>query len=183
MHTAATSKGNALGTILKVVLIYDDFVFAARAAALLKRVAIRTDAIRRWEIGLWDLEALRRSAVADRALAEAVHADVILFAWGETASPPVEVMDWLDNWGVNRRVEDAAVMVLGPGAGACSLAGEQLERFAEQRGLTFPGNYKALNDKEAMPVLRWPARKRPVTRGWPRSGRRSTVPPCLSFGE
>jgi hypothetical protein len=50
MNAIAAHKESLFDTVLKAVIIYDDFDSAARATALLERVALRADEAMKWDI-------------------------------------------------------------------------------------------------------------------------------------
>ena len=99
---------------LKAAVIYDDFDFAARAAALLERAAIRADEAMKWDIKPWRLNVLKQPSLADAALSETIGADLILVALCKTHLLPDELKDWLEDWTMKRQVEDAAMMLFCP---------------------------------------------------------------------
>jgi len=59
MNAIATHEKRLSKMTLKAAVIYDDFDFAARAAALLERVAIRADEAMKWDIKPWRLDVLQ----------------------------------------------------------------------------------------------------------------------------
>jgi hypothetical protein len=126
---------------LKSAVMYDDFDFAARAAALLERAAIRADAAIKWDLKPWRFDVLKQSVLAKAAFAETTDADLIVVASCGTHLPPDELMDWLEQWAAHRQIKDAAVMAFCPeeNAGPMSL-GERLKQFAEWHGLPFLGS-------------------------------------------
>jgi len=166
---------------LKAAVIYDDFDFAARAAALLERVAVRTDEAMQWNVKPWRLDLLRSSSLADAALDEAADADLIIVALWRTHFLPDELREWLERWAAERQIEDAALMALCPEkiAGPRSL-GARLKEFAEWRGLPFLGCLDLPEDEDSIhfihrrwqgkqpviPAAQWSADQPPTTRHW-----------------
>lgn len=136
---------------LKAAVIYDDFDFAARTAALLERAAVRTDEAMKWDTKPWRLDLLKPSSLADAALAETMDADLIVVALCRTHLLPDEFMEWLEHWAARRQIGDAAMMVLCPEetAGPMS-AWIRLKEFAEWRGLLFLGSDNLPHDGESM---------------------------------
>ncbi len=125
---------------LKAAVIYDDFDFAARAAALLERVAIRADEAMKWDVKPWRLDVLKSSALANAALGETADADLIVVALRQTPAPPKELIGWLESWAMKRQIADAAVMALCLEENAASTPfGRELKEFAERHGLFFLG--------------------------------------------
>jgi hypothetical protein len=71
------------------VVIYDDFDFAARAAALLDRAAIRTDEAMKWDVKPWRLNVLKQPSPT-AALGEILGADLMAFVnrlWQRKRTP------------------------------------------------------------------------------------------------
>ena len=123
---------------LKAAVIYDDFDFAARAAALLERVAIRVDEAMKWNVKPWRKDVLKSSALANAALGETADADLIVVALRQTPAPPKELIGWLESWAMKRQIADAALMALCPEETAASMSfGPELKEFAERQGLSF----------------------------------------------
>jgi hypothetical protein len=123
---------------LEAAIIYDDFDFAARTAALLERAAIRSDEAMEWDVKPWRLDLLKLSSLAEAALAETADTELIVVALSKTHLLPDTLLDWLGRWAERRQIRDAALMVLCPEetAGPRS-ARSRLKEFAEWRGLLF----------------------------------------------
>ena len=138
MNAIAKHEEHLFEMTLKAAIIYDDFDFAARAAALLERAAIRADEVMKWNVKPWRFDVLKQSSLASAALDETVDADLIVVASCGTHLLPDEVMNWLEHWAAHRQIKDAAVLVFCPeeNAGPMSL-GERLKEFAEWHGLPF----------------------------------------------
>ena len=77
MNAIASPEKHLMNTTLKAAILYDDFDFAARAAALLERVAIRADEAMKWDLKPWRLDVLQEPSLADAALDETADADLI----------------------------------------------------------------------------------------------------------
>ena len=60
MNAIALPEEPSFKMTLKAAIIYDDFDFAARAAALLDRAAIRTDEAMKWDVKPWRLNVLKQ---------------------------------------------------------------------------------------------------------------------------
>ena len=86
MNAIATHEKRLFEMTLKAAVIYDDFDFAARAAALLERVAIRADEAMKWDVKPWRLDVLKEPSLADTALDETADADLIVVALRKTPS-------------------------------------------------------------------------------------------------
>ncbi|MBU6409130.1 MAG: hypothetical protein KGR98_01965 [Verrucomicrobia bacterium] len=124
--------------LLKALILHDDAGLAAHATEFLERAVARAGNGTRWEVNAWRLDSLQQSAPAANVLSSSSDADLILFAVG---SPHLsaEWRTWLRQWSANRRGEDAAVMLLGPGGTATAPLRTELEQFSKECGLAFLG--------------------------------------------
>jgi hypothetical protein len=151
MNAIATFEDRLNKMTLKAAVIYDDFDFAARAAALLERVAIRADEAMKWDIKPWRLDVLQEPSLADAALDETADADLIVVALRKTPSRPDELMIWLESWAMKRQTEDTAMMVFCPEKNAAPTPlWHELKEFAEWRNLHFMGSRNLRDDGNAM---------------------------------
>ena len=151
MNAIASHEERLFKMTLKAAVIYDDFDFAARTAALLDRVAIRADEAMKWDVKPWRLDVLKEPSLADAALGETADADLIVVALRKTPSLPDELMGWLERWAMKRQTEDTAVMVLCPEENAASTPlWRELKEFAERRGLPFLGSRILRDDGYSM---------------------------------
>ena len=151
MNAIATHEKRLFEMTLKAAIIYDDFDFAARAAALLERVAIRADEAMKWDVKPWRLDVLKPSSLANAALGETADADLIVIALRKTPSLPDELTGWLENWAMKRQTEDAAMMVFCPEENAASTPlWRELKEFAERHGLPFLGSRILRDDEDSM---------------------------------
>jgi hypothetical protein len=176
MSAIATREKNLFELTLIAAVIYDDFDFAARAAALLDRAAIRTDEAMKWDVKPWRLNVLKQPSLADAALSETLGADLILVALFKTPSLPDELKDWLEDWTMKRQVEDAAMMLFCPEENAASIwLWYELKEFAEWHNLLFLGSRNLSDDGDSMAF---------VNRLWQRKQTPQPVGPMLeSFAE
>ncbi len=164
MNAVVAREKHLLEPTLKAVIIYDDFDFAARTAALLKRAAIRSDEAIEWDVKPWRLDLLKPSSLADAALAETADTDLMVVALSKTHLLPDALLDWLDQWAERRQIQDAALMVLCPEetAGPMS-ARSRLKEFAEWRGLLFLDQRRWPDEGDSMDfVHRLWRQKKPV---------------------
>ena len=151
MNAIATPEDHLFKLTLKAAIIYDDFDFAARAAALLDRAAIRTDEAMKWDVKPWRLNVLKQPALAAAALGETIGADLILVALRKTPSLPDELKNWLENWTMKRQIEDAAMMLFCPEENATSMwLWYELKEFAEWHNLLFLGSRNLRDDSDSM---------------------------------
>jgi hypothetical protein len=138
MNAIAIRDKSLFEMTLKATVIYDDFDFATRTAALLERVAARVREAVKWEVKPWRLDLLKQPALAETALAEAAETDLIVFALSRTFSPPPELTVWLEQWEAHRQIPDPAIMVLFPGEYAAAMPlWQELKQFAGRHGLAF----------------------------------------------
>ena len=151
MNAIATQEKSWFEMTLKAAVIYDDFDFAARSAALLERAAIRADEAMKWDIKPWRFDVLKQSSLAAAALDETSDADLIVVASCGTHLPPDEAMEWLEHWAARRQVRDVAVMAFCPEENVGPMSfGKQLKQFADWHGLTFLGSHILRDDGDAM---------------------------------
>ena len=140
---------------LKATVIYDQFEFATRATALLERVAARVHEAVKWDVTPWRLDLLKSSALAEAALAEAAEADLLVFALSRTPAPPAEFTVWLEDWGIHRRIDDPAVMLLNPGERAAATPlWHELKHFAARHGLAFLSSQDVRESGDSMQFVR-----------------------------
>lgn len=151
MNAIALPEEHLMNTTLKAAILYDDFDFAARAAALLERVAIRADEAMKWDIKPWRLDVLQEPSLADAALDETADADLIVVALRKIPVTPDELMCWLDHWAMKRQAGEAAMMVFCPDENAASTPRwHELKEFAEWHGLSFLGSRHLREENSSM---------------------------------
>jgi len=150
MDAIAKHEQDLSALTLKAAIIYDDFDFAARAAALLERVAIHSDKVVKWDVKPWRLGVLKSSILANAALDETADADLIMVALCKIHSTPTELTDWVESWATKRQIADAAVMVLCPEDNAAPTPlWRELKGFAERHGLPFLGRHIWGDDEDS----------------------------------
>lgn len=137
MSAVAVQNNNTSDTVLRAVIIYDDFDAAIRATALLERVATRTDDVVKWDIKPWKFDVLRQPSLAALTGAVAANADLVVLALRRTNPIPAELLAWLKNWAQQRRIQDAAVLALPSEDNASEDAWKELKTFATGQGLVF----------------------------------------------
>jgi hypothetical protein len=136
---------------LKATVIYDNFDFATRAAALLERVALRVHEAMNWDVKPWRLDVLRQPSLAEAARAEAADADLIVFALSKIHLLPPELTAWLEDWEKHRQTKDTAVMALFPGEPAAATPlWHELKQFAGRHGLAFLSSHDVRQDGDSM---------------------------------
>ena len=151
MNAVATDEDRLIKRTLKAAVIYDDFDFAARAAALLERVAIHADETMKWDVKPWRLDVLKEPSLAGAALDETTDADLIVVALRKTHSPPDELRGWLERWAMKRQTEDAAIIMFCPEENAASTPlWRELKEFAEWHSLPFLGSRNLRDDGNSM---------------------------------
>lgn len=143
MTTITAHKKISAHTVLRAVIIYDEFDSAANATALLERVALRVGEAIKWDIKPWRCDVLQQPSLAALTIAVAANADLIVLALHRTHFPPAELLDWLKNWVQHRRIEDAAVLTLHAETGSHrSRSWNEIKAFVESNHLTFLGSHK-----------------------------------------
>jgi hypothetical protein len=156
MNITIIRDEGVFGATINAVIIYDRFDFAAKATALLKRVAQRTDETAHWVVRPWRLDILALPAAAEVALAEAAGAHLILLAMRQVQSLASWLVDWLERWARCRQVLEAALAVWDggnadtPGGGATS----ELLQFAGRHGLSLIFDETALIEDKASQLAR-----------------------------
>lgn len=158
--SAIVERNNSPATVLKAVIIYDDFDSATRATALLERASLHTDAAIKWDIKPWRAEVLKQPALAALTVAVAANADLIVLALGREGSTQAELLNWLKNWAENRRIADAALLALPSDESPA----DKLGAFAESHGLVFLDQNGVGADANRTPFNgRWRTRSAPLT--------------------
>jgi hypothetical protein len=154
MSTVAKHKENLPGTILKAVIIYDDFDSATHATALLERVALRVDKTIKWDIKPWRSDVLKQPTLAALTVAVAANADLIVLALNHIHPPPPELPDWLKNWAAHRRIKDAAVLALPADASRSRpKSWNEIKTLVEAHDLTFLGGHHVWNNDSPAPFV------------------------------
>jgi hypothetical protein len=161
MSAMAITKTGPFNTILKAVIIYDEFDSAAHATVLLERVAHRAGAGVKLDIKPWRCDVLKQPALAALTVAVAAHADLIVLALDRVPSPATELLNWLKNWAEHRQVQDAAVLALGRGKShSQSIFWDKIREFTAAHDLTLLGNHNIRNSRRSTPLVhRWAQRK------------------------
>ena len=180
MSAVFVRNNNASDTVLRAVIIYDDFDAATRATALLERVASRASGAVKWDIKPWRCDVLKQPSLAVLTGAVAANADLVVLALRRTYSIPAELLAWLKKWAQQRRIQDAAILTLPSGDNASEKLLTELKTFANGHGLT-------ILDKDNVDVAGAPAsfrhrwRSRPAASQSPRlfAGR---LPPPSHWG-
>ena len=123
--------------LMKAVIICDDFAFAAKANATLRRVGYRAGVNVRWTIKCWPVNALNETTLAKQALDETLDAHLIVFPSQRAQSLPSWVFSWLERWAARRHVQAAALGVISD-SNAADLTKPvcpELSRFVQQHDL------------------------------------------------
>jgi hypothetical protein len=121
---------------MNAFVIYADLSSFARANNALQHSAQNTDFAVRWNISPWRVDMLKFPPTAEDALTEAIDAHLIVFAGRSAQSLPFWLQDWLERWAKYRRVEDAALAVIGTGTKEALTSQSDLSQFAERYGLS-----------------------------------------------
>ena len=124
---------------MKALIIYQKFASAAAVSSALQHAAQHADASMQWIIRPWRVDLLKFPPGAEKALADAVDAHLIVFAGGLEHSLPFWLRHWLDDWTQRRQIRDAGLAVFSEGiADALSVSATlDLLDFATCHGLDF----------------------------------------------
>ncbi len=127
---------------MKAMIICDDFTFVVKARATLQRVGSQPEVGARWTIRSWPVNALHHEEMAEKALAEAADAHLIVIPASRAHSIPSWLRDWLRRWAAHRLIPDAAVAVIGDGAdpGINESVSPELTRIVREHALNFFAN-------------------------------------------
>lgn len=125
--------------IMNAVIVYDDNAIAAKAKAMLDRAAWRADEALLWSVKPWKFEMLLWPPTAATVLDDARTAQLLVLAIRDPAAPPSWLLDWLEQWALERHVPEAALAVFDGkhGDSLSSPPSRALSRFAERHGLCF----------------------------------------------
>lgn len=142
--------------VMKALIVYDNFAFAAKATTTLQRVGLRVNVRVTWIIKPWQVNILRERAPAQNALFDAADAHLVVFAGPRAESTPSWIRDWLEQWASIRQIEGAAIAVIGVGFGTgfAESAPADLSQFVQQHGIDFVTGFATLPIQSArLPVL------------------------------
>jgi hypothetical protein len=123
---------------IKALIIYTDFLSAAKANATLECSAKNLHFSMHWDIRPWRVDLLRFPSTAQEAWTEAIDAHLIVLAGRHAHWLPLWLQNWLEHWATSRRVEAAALAVIGvePSAAPSTIASLNVQVFAQSHGLT-----------------------------------------------
>jgi hypothetical protein len=124
---------------MKAVILCDDFAFAAKANATLRRVGYQAGVEVQWIIKCWPVNALNDAVLAETALAEALDAHLILLPARRAQSLTAGLLDWFERWATLRRIPAAALGVLNEGNATDLIKSvcPELSRFIRRHHLNF----------------------------------------------
>lgn len=124
---------------MNAVIVYDENAIAAQANAMLDRAAHRADEALLWNVKPWRFDMLLWPATADEAFGDAQAAQLIVLAVRDPAVLSARLLDWLEQWALQRQVPDAALAVFDgrPGDSLAPPPTRALSQFAERHGLCF----------------------------------------------
>ena len=122
---------------MKAVIIYNDFISAARANTALQQSVENADCAVQWNIIPWRMDMLKFPPTAGEALADAIDAHLIVFVGGCAESLPFWLQDWLEQWAKCRLIDDVALAVVRDESADTGLIapGTRLSHFARRHGL------------------------------------------------
>ena len=97
---------------MKALIIYDNFVSAARASAMPHHSAQFRSVGVSWNVVPWRLDVMKFPPTAEESLTEAMDAHLIVFAGHFAQWVPSWLQNWLEHWAKCRRIRDAALAVI-----------------------------------------------------------------------
>jgi len=161
----------AASLAMKAVIICEDFAFAAKSNALLRRVGRRAGVNVQWAVKCWPINSLRAADLAETALLECLDAHLIVLPARRARSTPPWVLDWLKQWAALRQVKEAALGVInesapdGPAKPVCA----RLSAFVRQQELNLiidEGSVAGYAVEHFIRFLPEPVLRVPVARVW-----------------
>jgi len=127
---------------MKVIIIYADREFAAKMDAILRRVAGHASIRVEWTLLCWSVDVLKEKGYAQKALAMAHDAQLIVLPAKIARSIPVQLLGLLEDWAKPRHHAGAALGILddtnlGP---ADVVVHPDLSKLVHKYGLTLISN-------------------------------------------
>ena len=160
-------------SVIKVMIIYDDFSSAADASAALRCAAYHSHADIQLNINPCRVDVLKLPAAGDEALMQATGAHLIVFAGGFARCLTSWLQSWLERWAMCRQVRDAALAIIDNQNDRLPpvMNAPELFLFAKRHGLNLVFTYSILNQsgtklfmnhlkEHGLPLL--PARQHPM---------------------
>ena len=122
---------------MNAFIVYDSFSLASKANAMLHRASANAGGAPDWNITPWRTQMLRVEPYSEIAHRDAADAHLIVFAWVNSRPFHQWIKEWLEKWISGRKVEGAAIAILGESEDICQgSAAMELKRFAEERGVS-----------------------------------------------
>jgi hypothetical protein len=123
--------------VMNAFIIYDSFSLASKANTLLHRASANAGDSPDWNVTPWRTQMLRVQPYSEIAHRDAADAHLIVFAWLNNRPFHQWIKEWLEQWILGRKVEEAAIAILGESEDICqSSAALELKHFAEARGVS-----------------------------------------------
>ncbi len=124
---------------MRALIVCDNFAFAAKATAALRRVGFGAGVNVRWTVKCWPVNALNESEVVKMTLGESSDVHLIVFSTHSARRFPLFLRDWLERWAALREVPDAALGVIraADDSELAEPACSELRQFAKEHGLNF----------------------------------------------
>jgi hypothetical protein len=142
-------------SIMKALIIYRDFAFAAKANAALQSSAQCADVGVQRNIRPWRADLLKFPPAAQEELVDAADVHLIVFASSYAQLPPFWLQDWLEQWAKCRQIKDVALAVIPEDSAdeLSPLATFGLSAFAKNHGFSFiSGGRDAVIDDSNVPI-------------------------------
>ena len=141
---------------MKAFIIYKDFTAAVKATVALNHSMQNPDSSAAWDVRPWWANMLKFPPTTEKSLADAVEADLIVFAGDWFQSMPLWLQDWLERWAKRRQIQDAALAVMC-GSGVDSFhkpVAQAISRFAGRHGLRFVDGDEVAAEAMGAPSVR-----------------------------
>jgi hypothetical protein len=123
---------------MKALIIYDDFISAAKANEALQSSAQADEVKVQWDIKPHRIDRLKSPATAEEVLDDAIDAHLIVFAGHRPHPMPPWLARWLEQWAEYRQIKNVAIAVVCAGdADESSPPATGISRFAARHGLDF----------------------------------------------
>jgi len=125
--------------IMKAVIFCDHFAFVAKVNGLLQRIGERPDVSGGWTTKSLPVNALNQTDMADKILAEALDAHLVVIPTRRACALPTSLRDWLERWATVRQIKDAALAMIDDGiyTNLTKTVSPELTAMVREHGLHF----------------------------------------------
>jgi hypothetical protein len=122
---------------MNALIIYDELEWVYTAGTALHHARHNANLRGSWEIKPWRTDIFKCAKAADKALVEAVRAELIVFAGVRLDLLATRLGEWLERWVIRREIEDVALVVMNrrSSGGPVLAAPSWLSGFAARHSL------------------------------------------------